>query len=104
MIQTDVASLQAAKGLEIALLNQRGYVSYYLLEDDARTNLFTELLVYDSWVQYDSARQSTTTVEMERVFKELDECVEEGLDRADVDFLKVLVGKWPMPSIELPNI
>ncbi|GAB4349487.1 MAG: hypothetical protein Kow0099_32550 [Candidatus Abyssubacteria bacterium] len=34
IIQTDVASLQAAKGLETALLNQRGYVSYYILEGD----------------------------------------------------------------------
>jgi signal transduction histidine kinase len=34
IIQKDVASLQAAKGLETALLNQRGYVSYYILEAD----------------------------------------------------------------------
>jgi signal transduction histidine kinase len=34
VIQKNVASLQAAKGLETALLNQRGYVSYYLLDSN----------------------------------------------------------------------
>ncbi|RJP69077.1 MAG: histidine kinase [Candidatus Abyssobacteria bacterium SURF_17] len=34
LIRKDVASLQAAKGLETALLNQRGYVSYYFLDGD----------------------------------------------------------------------
>lgn len=34
VVQNNVASLQAAKGLETALLNQRGYVSYYLLENN----------------------------------------------------------------------
>jgi len=34
VIRTNVASLQAAKGLEIALLNQRGYVSYFFLDSD----------------------------------------------------------------------
>jgi len=34
ILQGNVASLQASKGLETALLNQRGYVSYYLLEND----------------------------------------------------------------------
>ncbi len=34
VIRTNVASLQTAKGLETALLNQRGYVSYYILEAD----------------------------------------------------------------------
>ncbi|RJP17521.1 MAG: histidine kinase [Candidatus Abyssobacteria bacterium SURF_5] len=32
VLEENVASLQVAKGLETALLNQRGYVSYYLLE------------------------------------------------------------------------
>jgi signal transduction histidine kinase len=34
VIQTDLATFRIAKGLETALLNQRGYVSYYLLEDN----------------------------------------------------------------------
>lgn len=34
VIEEDLAIFQAAKGLETALLNQRGYVSYYLLEED----------------------------------------------------------------------
>ncbi len=34
VIQKNIASLKVAKELEIALLNQRGYVSYYLLEGD----------------------------------------------------------------------
>jgi signal transduction histidine kinase len=34
VVQSNVASMQAAKGLETALLNQRGYVSYYLLDND----------------------------------------------------------------------
>lgn len=35
-IQKDVAALTAAKGLETALLNQRGYVSYYFLDGDSK--------------------------------------------------------------------
>ena len=34
VIQTDRAAFQVVKGLETALLNQRGYVSYYLLDGD----------------------------------------------------------------------
>ena len=34
VIRTDLATFRAAKGLETALLNQRGYVSYYLHEDN----------------------------------------------------------------------
>jgi len=34
VIQTDRAAFQAIKGLESALLNQRGYVSYYFLDGD----------------------------------------------------------------------
>ncbi|UCD56405.1 MAG: MCP four helix bundle domain-containing protein, partial [Candidatus Hydrogenedentota bacterium] len=34
IIQTNLESLQVAKGLETALLNQRGYVSYYFLDGD----------------------------------------------------------------------
>ena len=34
VIQADRAAFQAVKGLETALLNQRGYVSYYFLDND----------------------------------------------------------------------
>ncbi len=71
-----------------------GAVDQYLLEDDARSNDFTEILVYDSWIQYENARRFPTTRAMEDVFKELEGCIEGGFDRCEVDHFKSHMGNW----------
>jgi len=71
-----------------------GAVDYLLLEDDARSNRFTELLVYDNWLQYDRARTSAPNVQIEAIFEKLETWIEGGSNAAEVHFRKTVLGGW----------
>jgi len=71
-----------------------GAVDYLLLEDDAKSNRFTELVVYDSWLQYDRARTSAPTGEMAGIFDRMEQWLEGGSNAAEVQFRKTVLGGW----------
>lgn len=71
-----------------------GAVDYLLLEDDARSNRFTELLVYDGWIQYDRARTTPPSLEMEAIFEKMEVWLEGGAESAEVQFRKTVLGGW----------
>lgn len=71
-----------------------GAVDYLLLEDDAVSNRFTEILVYDGWVQYDRARTTPPSPAMESIFEKMEVWLEGGAEAAQVQFRKTVLGGW----------
>lgn len=71
-----------------------GAIDYLLLEDDARSNRFTELLVYDNWLQYDRARTTAPSMEIEEIFEKLENWLEGGSNATEVQFNKTVLGGW----------
>lgn len=71
-----------------------GAVDHTLLEDDAKSNLFTELIVYESWVQYDRARTTPPAFAIEVIFEKMDDWLEGGSGATEVHFRKTILGGW----------
>jgi signal transduction histidine kinase len=82
VIQTDIAAFEAAKGLETALLNQRGYVSYYLLENNPEW--LTEL--GRSRQEFDDRFAEARRIDQAQIHKEL-------LDRIESAYVEYIVEK-----------